>query len=127
MHRFVNVEGLGRLPQFSHATVAGDTIYVSGTLGTEPGGLTLVEGGVGPQTRRILANMAAILAECGSSLADVVKVNVAMVDLGEFAAMNEAYAEVFKGEVPARITVEVSALALGAVVEMDCIAHRTQS
>ena len=127
MQRFVNVEGLGRLPQFSHATVAGDTIYVSGTLGTAPGSLTLVEGGVGPQTTQVLRNIEAILAACGASLADVVKIDVAMVDMNQFAAMNEAYGEVFTGDPPARITVGVSALALGAAVEMDCIAHRTRS
>lgn len=127
MQRFVNVEGLGRLPQFSHATVAGDTIYVSGTLGTAPGSLTLVEGGVGPQTTQVLRNIEAILAACGASLADVVKIDVAMVDMSQFAAMNEAYGEVFTGDPPARITVGVSALALGAAVEMDCIAHRTRS
>jgi 2-iminobutanoate/2-iminopropanoate deaminase len=127
MQQFVNVEGLGRLPQFSHATVAGDTIYVSGTLGTAPGSLTLVEGGVGPQTTQVLRNIEAILAACGASLADVVKIDVAMVDMSQFAAMNEAYGEVFTGDPPARITVGVSALALGAAVEMDCIAHRTRS
>ena len=127
MARFVNVEGLGRLPQFSHAAVVGDTIYVAGTLGTAPGGLALVEGGVGPETTQVLRNMQTILEACGASLADVVKVNVAMVDLGRFGAMNEAYGEVFSADPPPRITVEVSALALGAAVEMDCIAHRPRS
>lgn len=124
MHRFVNVEGLGRLPQFSHAVVAGDTIYVSGTLGTVAGGLTLVEGGVGPETVQALHNIEAILTACGASLGDVVKVNVSMVDLTQFGAMNDAYSEVFSGAAPARITVGVAALALGAAVEIDCIAHR---
>ena len=127
MQRFVNVEGLGRLPQFSHAAVAGDTIYVSGTLGTAPGSLALVEGGVGPETTQVLRNIEAILTACGASLADVVKVDVALVDMSQFGAMNEAYAEVFTGDPPARITVGVSALALGAAVEMDCIAHRASS
>lgn len=127
MHKLVNVEGLGRLPQFSHAAMAGDTIYVSGTLGTAPGGLALVEGGVGPETTQVLRNLEAILDACGASLADVVKINVALVDMAQFGTMNEAYGEVFTDAPPARITVGVRALALGAAVEMDCVAHRARA
>lgn len=126
MQQLVNVEGLGRLPQFSHAAIVGDTIYVSGTLGTAPGGLTLVEGGVGPETTQVLRNIETILAACGASLADVAKINVALVDMSQFGTMNEAYGEVFTDHPPARITVGVSALALGAAVEMDCVAHRVR-
>ena len=120
----INVPGLGRLPAFCHATVAGDTIYVSGTLGTEGEAFELVEGGTGPQTAQTLANIERILRAAGAGLRDVVKVNVFLTDLGTFAEMNEAYLKVFGDDPPARITVGCAALALGAAVEIDCIAYK---
>ncbi|MHB1517472.1 MAG: RidA family protein [Acidimicrobiales bacterium] len=122
--QFFNIEGIARLPQFSHAAVAGDTIYVSGTLGTVAGSSDLVEGGVGPQTAQILRNFESILAATGSSLANVVKVSVYLTDMSGFREMNDAYCEVFGEPRPARITVGVAELALGARVEMECIATR---
>lgn len=123
----VNVPGLGRLPAFCHATVAGEFIFVSGTLGTLPDSFELVEGGTGPQTRQTLTNIRDILAGVGAELRDVTKVNVFLTDLSSFKEMNEAYLEFF-GETPAaRITVGCAALALGAAVEIDCIAYRPQS
>jgi 2-iminobutanoate/2-iminopropanoate deaminase len=120
--RRVNVEGIGRLPQFSHAVIAGDTIYVAGQLGAKGEELAVVEGGVKAETTQLLRNIEAILKECGATLDDVVKVNAYLTDMSLFAEMNEAYAEVFGDDPPARITVGCSALALGALVEMDCIA-----
>lgn len=125
--RRVNVEGVGRLPAFSHASVVGELIFVSGTLGTKPGSFDLVEGGAGPQTAQTLENIRAILEGCGAGLDDVVKVNVFITDMGAFGAMNEAYLAVFDDEPPARITVGCSGLALGAVVEIDCIARNPKS
>jgi 2-iminobutanoate/2-iminopropanoate deaminase len=118
----LNVDGVGRLPTFSHAVVAGDWIFVSGSLGTKPGSFELVPGGAGPQTAQTLANIRAILAGCGATLADVVKVNVFLTDMTTFREMNEAYLAAFPGEPPARITVGCAGLALGAAVEIDCIA-----
>lgn len=120
----INVDGLARLPAFSHAVVAGDTIYVSGSLGTAPGTMELVPGGMGPQTSQTLANIQSILEEAGASLEDVVKVTVYISDMSRFNEMNEAYLEVFGGSPPARITVGGVDLALGAAVEIDCIAVR---
>ncbi len=122
--RHISVAGLGQLPAFSHAVVAGDFIFVSGTLGTVGPGLELVEGGAGPQTRRALGHIATILAEAGAGLADLVKVNVYLADIGDFGAMNEAYLSVIEGEPPARITVGRAELALGAAVEIDAVAYR---
>jgi 2-iminobutanoate/2-iminopropanoate deaminase len=122
--RKVNVEGVGRVPAFSHATVAGDFVYVSGTLGTKTDSFALVEGGTGAQTRRTLENIRTILAGAGAGLEDVVKVNVFLTDMSTFQAMNEAYLEFFPGDPPARITVGCAGLALGAAVEIDCIAFR---
>jgi 2-iminobutanoate/2-iminopropanoate deaminase len=120
----VNVEALGRLPAFSHAVVAGDFIYVSGTLGTRPGGLDLVEGGTREQTTQALRNIETILQECGAALADLVKVNVFLSDMKTFPEMNAAYLEILGSDPPARITVGRVELALGAAVEIDAVAYK---
>lgn len=118
------VEGLARLPSFCHAVVAGDTIYVSGSLGTLPNSIELVPGGVGPETTQTIANIERILEECGAGLDDIVKANVYVSDMSTFSEMNEAYLEVFGDSPPARITVGGVDLALGATVEIDCIASK---
>src|SRR3954447_12716855 len=117
------VEGLGRLPQFSHAGLTDDLIFVAGTLGSGEG-LALVPGGIGPETTQTLRNIERILQEAGAGWDDVVKVSVYMVDMSEFGAMNEAYAAFFEGAPPARITVGGVSLALGARVEIECVARR---
>ncbi|RIK95854.1 MAG: reactive intermediate/imine deaminase [Proteobacteria bacterium] len=121
MQRIV-VDALGRLPQFSHATVAGGLVFVSGTLGTLPGGFRLAEGGAGPETRQTLANIETILAAAGATLRDVVKASVYLADMADFGAMNAAWSERFPSDPPARITVGGAQLALGARVEIECIA-----
>ena len=120
----VNVDSLGRLPAFCHAVVAGDFIYVSGSLGTKPGGLELVEGGTRAETAQTLRNIETILKECGAALADLVKVNVYLADMKTFAEMNAAYLEVIGSDPPARITVGGVDLALGAAVEIDGVAYK---
>ncbi len=125
--RKVNVDGLARLPAFCHAVVAGDFIYVAGTLGVKPNSMDLVEGGTGPETTQTLRNIELILKACGASLDDVVKVDVFLEDMGMFAEMNEAYLAVMGSDPPARITVGRAELALGAAVEIDCIAYKPQT
>jgi enamine deaminase RidA (YjgF/YER057c/UK114 family) len=83
-----------------------------------------VPGGIAAQTTQTLRNIETILAACGCGLADVAKVNVYLTDMASFAAMNQAYLGVFRADPPARITVGCTALALGALVEMDCVAFR---
>ena len=122
--RRVNVEGLARLPAFSHAVVAGDFIYVSGTLGVKPNSMELVEGGTGSETTQTLHHIETILEACGASLNDVVKVSVFLADMDTFEDMNEAYLKVMGSDPPARITVGRADLALGAAVEIDCIAYK---
>ena len=117
------VDDLGRLPQFSHAGVAGDLVFVAGTLGTGDD-LRLVDGGVGPETTQTLVNMGRILAGSGAGWDDVAKVSVYLADMADFATMNEAYGAFFSDTPPARITVGGLDLALGARVEMECIALR---
>lgn len=118
------VDGLGRLPQFSHATVAGELIFVSGTLGTQGEGFELAPGGTGPETTQTLRNIETILRAAGAELGDIVKVSVYLRDMSTFAAMNEAYGQFFLDDPPARITVGGADLALGAAVEIECIARK---
>jgi len=117
------VEELGRLPQFAHAGLTEELIFVSGTLGTVDR-LGLVEGGVGPQTTQALRNIGRILEASGASWDHVVKTSVYLADMAEFAAMNEAYGAFFTDTPPARITVGDVGLALGARVEIECVASR---
>lgn len=118
------VPDVGRLPQFSHASIVGDLVFVAGTLGTTPGGVGLVEGGIGPETRQTLENLRAILRGAGAELANVAKVSVYLTDMADFGEMNRVYAEFFPTDPPARITVGVAALALGAKVEIELIAQK---
>ena len=122
--RKINVPELGKLKAFSHATRAGGFIFVAGTLGTKAGSFELVPGGAKAETRQTLLNIQAILRGAGAELSDVVKVNVFVTDMAKFGEMNEAYLEFFPSEPPARITVGCSALALGAFVEIDCVAYK---
>jgi 2-iminobutanoate/2-iminopropanoate deaminase len=119
----VNAPGLARLPQFAHATRAGELLFVSGTLGTIDDGFELVSGGAGPETRQTLANISSILEAADLGVDDIVKVSVFMSDMAGFPEMNAAYTEFFGDDPPARITVGGVELALGATVEIECIAH----
>jgi len=122
--RKINVPELGKLKAFSHATRAGGFIFVSGTLGTKAGSFELVPGGAKAETRQTILNIQSILRGAGAELSDVVKVNVFVTDMAKFGEMNEAYLEFFPSDPPARITVGCSALALGAFVEIDCVAYK---
>lgn len=103
------------------ATRVGDLIFCSGALGVKAD-FKLVEGGIAAQTRQAIANLEAVLAQSGATLADVAKTTVWLTDLADFAAFNAAYAEAFGGHLPARSTI-TSALAIpGALVEIEAIA-----
>lgn len=123
----ITVPGLARLPVFCHAVVAGDFIFVSGTLGTVGDSSKLEDGGVGPQTKCALRNIEIILGQCEASLADLVKVNVFLADFGKAAEMNDAYLAVLGADPPARISVGRAELALGAAVEIDAVAYRPEA
>ena len=107
---------------YSQAVDAG-TVYCSGQIGADPSTGSLEEGVVA-QTARALSNLGAVLSSSGLSLRNVVKTTVILVDLGEFAAMNEEYARHFSPPFPARSTVQAAALPKGARVEIDAIAVR---
>ena len=106
---------------YSQAVRVGDLVFTAGQVALDPATGKLVEGGIEEQTRRVLQNLAAVLEAAGSSLDRVVKTTVFLKDMGDFAAMNAVYAEFFPTDPPARSTVEVSALALGALVEIEAI------
>lgn len=122
----INIEGAARLPAFSHATSLGGFVFVSGTLGTSTSDVTnpQLADTAGGQTTQTLKNIERVLAEVGADRTHIAKCNVYLTDMGEFAEMNEAYIAFFGEDVPARTTVGVSALALGAKVEIECIALR---
>jgi reactive intermediate/imine deaminase len=113
-------EALG-LP-FSEAVRFGGMLYLSGQIGTMPGTLELVPGGIREETRQTLENIRVILERHGSSLGRVVKCTAFLADIGEWAEMNEVYTSFFTGELPARSALAASGLALGARIEMECMA-----
>jgi 2-iminobutanoate/2-iminopropanoate deaminase len=104
------------------AVAPGELVYVSGQVPVDPDTGSLLDGDVRMQTALVLRNLAAILAEAGAGLDRVVKTTVYLADMADFAAMNEVYAHAFDGHAPARATVEVSALPLGARVEIEAVA-----
>ena len=122
--KHVNVDGLMKLDAFSHAVIAGDFIYVSGSLGTVGETINLAEGGTAGQTKQVLQNIEQILSGCGASMKDVVKISVFLSDMDTFPEMNDSYMAFMGSNPPARITVGKAGLALGAAVEMDCIAYK---
>jgi 2-iminobutanoate/2-iminopropanoate deaminase len=107
---------------YSQAVNAGGVLYCSGQLPLDPATTTLVEGDMGVKTRQIFANLSAVLEAAGATLQDVVSTQVFVTDLGEFAELNAVYAECFGDHKPARATIEVSGLPLGATVEIACTA-----
>ena len=122
--QIIQPEGVGRLPVFSSAIRSGDFIFLSGAIGAVPGVSppTLVEGGVKAETRQTIDNIIAVLEAAGATLSDVVKCTVFLADIADYAEMNEAYLEYFTEDPPARSAIAGSGLALGARVEIECIA-----
>jgi len=111
------------LGPYSQAIIAGGFVHCSGQIALDPATGNLITGDVAQQTERVLENLKAVLAAAKCDLARVVKCNVYLKDIGDFAAMNAVYARYFEGdEPPARATVEVARLPKGALVEIDCLA-----
>ena len=109
---------------FSEAVRVGDTLYLSGQIGIVPGTLTLVSGGTKGEARQTMENIKAVLKAHGYAMSDLVKCSVMLADLGEWDAFNEVYRTYFSGRYPARSTFGTTGLALGAHVEVECIAAR---
>jgi 2-iminobutanoate/2-iminopropanoate deaminase len=107
---------------YSQAIRAGGLVFLSGQLPVDPASGQIVDGDIGAMTRQIFANISAVLAAAGSSLANVVKVTVFLADMGDFATMNAAYAEFFTADPPARSTVQVARLPKDARIEIEVVA-----
>ena len=108
---------------YSQAIRAGDFLFVSGQIPVDPATGGLVDGDVRAQSRRVLENVGAIIAAAGASFDRVVKTTVYLVDMNDFAAMNEEYAKFFGTPAPARATVQVGRLPKDVRVEIDAIVH----
>lgn len=106
---------------YSHAILAGNTVYTSGQLGLDPvsGALAV---GVEAQATQALKNLGAVLETAGMGFSDVTKTTVFLADMADFAAINAIYAEYFTGDAPARSCVQVAALPKGALFEVEAIA-----
>jgi reactive intermediate/imine deaminase len=106
---------------YSQAVRCGESVYLSGQIPLVPQTMELVDGGMEAQIRRVFDNLSAVAAAAGGSLADVVKLNIYLGDLGQFALVNKVMAEYFREPYPARAAVGVAALPRDAQVEMDAV------
>jgi reactive intermediate/imine deaminase len=105
---------------YSQAVKVGDTVYLSGQIGLDPASMQMVEG-IENQIHRVFQNLQAVATAGGGSLADVVKLNIFLTDLGHFAKVNEIMAQYFKEPYPARAAVGVASLPRAALVEADAV------
>jgi 2-iminobutanoate/2-iminopropanoate deaminase len=108
---------------YSPAVRAGDWLVLAGQVGIDPATGKLAPGGTEAEARQVLANITAVLGDCGAGWGDVAKVNIYLVDMTEFPVVNAVYAEAIGTHRPARSTVAVAALPAGARVEIETWAH----
>lgn len=108
---------------YSQAITAGDFLFASGQIPLDPATGQLIEGGIAEQTHRVFKNLAAILAAAGIGFDKVVKTNVYLQDMGDFAVMNEIYGTYFPSPAPARATIQAARLPRDVKVEIDFIAY----
>ncbi len=114
----------GAIGPYSQAIATGDLVFCSGQIGLDPATGEIVPGGIEAETRRVLANLSAVLSAAGSSPAEVVRTTIFLADLADFATVNALYGAWVGVPAPARATVGVAALPRGARVEIDAIARR---
>jgi 2-iminobutanoate/2-iminopropanoate deaminase len=108
---------------YSQGIVHGDLVFVAGQVGLDPETNQVVEGGIEAQTEQAMKNISAVLEAAGSSLSNVLKTSIFLVDFGDFPAMNEVYARFVGPDFPARATVQIAGLPMGALVEIEVVAH----
>ena len=111
----------GAIGTYSQAVRAGNTVYLSGQIPLDPATMELVSGDVAVHVRRVFDNLRAVARAAGGELADAVKLNVYLTDLGNFQVVNHVMAEYFAQPYPARAAVGVAALPRGAIVEVDAV------
>ncbi|HEY0896849.1 MAG TPA: RidA family protein [Sphingobacteriaceae bacterium] len=107
---------------YSQAVQAGNMLFLSGQIALDPATGELVAGDLASETRQVMENIRAVLAEAGADLADVVKTTIFLTDMGDFQAVNEVYGKYFEGNFPARETVAVAGLPKNVRVEISVIA-----
>ena len=106
---------------YSQAVKVDNTVYISGQIPLDPASMEVVAGGIEAEITRVFDNLKAVAAASGGSLSDVVKLNIFMTDLGNFATVNEIMAQYFQQPYPARAAIGVAALPKGVGVEMDAV------
>lgn len=115
-----------RAPQaigpYSQGIQAGSLVFVSGQLALVPETGTILEGSIAEQTSQIMKNIEAVVQEAGGNLESIVKTTIFLTDLGDFQQVNQAYGDCFQSIPPARATIQVAALPLGARVEIEAVA-----
>ena len=124
VRKAVQVSNAPSAGPYSHGVWSGDAFYLSGQAAVDPATGRLVAGDVSAQTAQCFRNLFAVLAAAGLGPQDVIKANVYLTDMNDFAAMNAIYAQQFERPYPARTTVGVAALPLGAQVEIELIARK---
>ena len=113
----------GAVGPYSQAVRVGSFVYTAGQIGLDPSTGKMVDDDIEVQTERVLNNLKAVLQAAGSSLSDVFKTTVFLLDMGEFTAMNGVYSSFFSDKPPARSAVQVAALPLGGRVEIEAVAY----
>jgi 2-iminobutanoate/2-iminopropanoate deaminase len=111
---------------YSQAVRANGFVFLSGQIPLDPASGKMIEGGIEEQTRRVMANLGAVLEAAGSSFERVVRTTIYLVDLADFTKVNEIYGAHFPKDPPARATVQVAALPRGAKIEVDLVALTEQ-
>lgn len=119
-----STNGPAAIGPYSHGVWAGDLLFLSGQTPIDPATGKLVEGGATEQTEQVFRNLEAVVADAGLTMDDVVKCNVFLTTMDDFAEMNSVYGERFMAPFPARSTVAVAGLPLGARVEIELVAKR---
>ncbi len=120
----VSIHGPRPIGPYSPAVWTGSLLYCSGQAAVDPAVGRLVEGGISEQTTQTFNNLEAVLQDAGLSMEDVIKVNVYLTTMSNFAAMNVVYATSFNPPYPARTTVAVAELPLGALVEIELVSQK---
>jgi len=121
-HVITSPEAPAAIGPYSQAIRAGDTLWMSGQIPLDPATMQIVDGGIEAQAERVFGNMQAVLKAAGGTFDDVVKLSILLVDLGDFAKVNELMAKHFKQPYPARSTYQVAALPRGARIEIEAVA-----
>ncbi len=124
MRRTIKTDGApAAIGPYVQAVAAGPFLFTAGQIALEPATGELVGADAAAQTRQVMANLKAVLQAAGASWENVVRTEIYLVALADFAAVNDAYAEFVGEEPPARVTVQVAALPKGALVEIAAVAH----